>query len=108
MDGCMKAIVCHVNILLLYTTLTEMYTWCLISKTQGAFMTDKQLIEQLGGAAAVARILNFKALGGTQRVQNWKTRGIPAAIKVAFPHIFMATPAANKSQAKKNPPSTSR
>lgn len=70
-------------------------------------MTDSQLIESLGGAAAVARILNFKTAGGTQRVQNWKTRGIPAAIKVEFPHIFLAMPVANESQAKKSPPSTS-
>ena len=70
-------------------------------------MTDNQLIENLGGAAAVARMLNFKTLGGTQRVQNWKKRGIPAAVKVAFPHIFLAMPAAHESQAKKNPPSTS-
>lgn len=71
-------------------------------------MTDHQLIETLGGAAAVARMLNFKTMGGTQRVQNWKKRGIPAAIKVAFPHIFLAMSAAHESQAKRNPPSTSR
>lgn len=77
-------------------------------QTQEGFMTDHQLIENLGGAAAVARLLNFKLMGGTQRVQNWKKRGIPAAIKVAFPHIFLAMPAAIESQANKNPPSTSR
>lgn len=70
-------------------------------------MTDQELIELYGGPAAVARMLNFNPLGGTQRVHNWKTRGIPAAIKVAFPHIFLAMPAASESQAKKNPPSTS-
>lgn len=70
-------------------------------------MTDKELIESYGGPAAVARMLNFSPIGGTQRVHNWKTRGIPAAIKVEFPHLFLAMPAANESQAKKNPPSTS-
>lgn len=70
-------------------------------------MTDNELIESYGGPAAVARMLNFNPLGGTQRVHNWKTRGIPAAIKVEFPHFFLAMPAAIESQEKKSPLSTS-
>ncbi|MBT9495348.1 MAG: hypothetical protein IV107_24005 [Paucibacter sp.] len=51
---------------------------------------DAQLIEDLGGAAKVAALLGFdKTKGGVQRVHNWIDRGIPAAVKVAYPEIFM-------------------
>lgn len=52
---------------------------------------DAQLIEALGGAAKVAELLGYdKNGGGVQRVHNWTTRGIPAAVKVQFPELFMA------------------
>lgn len=54
-----------------------------------AMNDDAQLIEQLGGAAKVASLIGLGGPGGTRRVCNWKTRGIPAKVKVAFPHIFM-------------------
>jgi len=48
-------------------------------------MTDKELIEQFGGSSELAR-----RLGTTkQRVQNWKSRGIPARVKLQFPAIFL-------------------
>jgi hypothetical protein len=51
---------------------------------------DKAIIERLGGAARVAELLGYdKEAGGTQRVHNWTTRGIPAAVKVAHPRLFM-------------------
>lgn len=50
---------------------------------------DAQLIERIGGPTALARLLGFPPDGGPQRVQNWKKRGIPAQVKLAWPEIFM-------------------
>jgi len=50
---------------------------------------DSAFIDHLGGPAKVAELLNMTGAGGRERVQNWKTRGIPAKVKVDFPHIFM-------------------
>lgn len=50
---------------------------------------DKALIESLGGAARVAELLGLDKDGGTQRVHNWCFRGIPAAMKVSRPDLFM-------------------
>ncbi len=51
---------------------------------------DAQLIADLGGAAKVAELLGLdKAKGGVQRVHNWISRGIPAAVKVERPELFM-------------------
>jgi hypothetical protein len=41
---------------------------------------DAALIELLGGSAALARVLGFADHNGRQRVNNWKTEGIPDAI----------------------------
>lgn len=41
---------------------------------------DAQLIEQLGGSAAVARRLGYECPAGTRRVNNWKLRGIPPRV----------------------------
>jgi len=43
-----------------------------------------ELIESLGGSAAVSRITGYSV----QRVNNWKARGIPASAKVEFPALF--------------------
>jgi len=51
---------------------------------------DAALIRDLGGPTKVARMLGYPQLGGVQRVQNWIKRGIPAAVKVAHPDIFLA------------------
>lgn len=51
--------------------------------------TDRKLIEDLGGPAKVADLLGFPKYGGVQRVQNWKLRGIPDAVKVKHPAYFM-------------------
>ncbi len=49
---------------------------------------DKQLIYRLGGVVKVATRLGFDPKkGGAQRVQNWKSRGIPAAIERDNPWI---------------------
>jgi len=48
--------------------------------------SDKDLIAKLGGASALAKKLGFAS---KQRVHNWMTRGIPPAIKLAYPKIFL-------------------
>ncbi|AVR22833.1 hypothetical protein L0Z13_06905 [Burkholderia multivorans] len=61
--------------------------------------TDRRTIERLGGPAKVAELLGYeKHLGGTQRVCNWLVRGIPAAVKVERPDLFMANLVAANSQ----------
>lgn len=50
---------------------------------------DWALIIDLGGPAKVARLLGYESRGGIQRVQNWRYRGIPADVKLAFPEIFL-------------------
>lgn len=48
--------------------------------------SDKEIILKLGGSTKVAELLGFK---DKQRVQNWMKRGIPAKIKLQYPHIFL-------------------
>lgn len=50
---------------------------------------DVDLIRALGGPSKVAELLQIEKRGGAQRVQNWLVRGIPAAIKVKYPALFM-------------------
>nr|WP_261547322.1 hypothetical protein [Burkholderia multivorans] len=51
---------------------------------------DRITIARLGGPARVAELLGYeKHLGGTQRVCNWLARGIPAAVKVERPDLFL-------------------
>ena len=45
-------------------------------------MTDKELIEALGGPAKVARHLGYQGQKGICRVSMWKVRGIPAKVKL--------------------------
>lgn len=52
-------------------------------------MNDAELIQSLGGPTAVARLLGFELPGGSRRVHNWIGRGIPAAVKVEHPRIFL-------------------
>jgi hypothetical protein len=53
-------------------------------------MDDKSLIKTLGGPAKVARLLGYVPnKGGTQRVQNWLSRGIPFEVKVKHRDIFL-------------------
>lgn len=47
-------------------------------------MSDKDLIESLGGPAKLAARLGYSV----QRVQNWKDRGIPAQVRLDHPDIF--------------------
>ena len=49
---------------------------------------DRQLITANGGPVKLAEKLNM-GRWGAQRVSNWNRRGIPAAVKVQYPAIFM-------------------
>ncbi len=62
-------------------------------------MTDTELIAYYGGPAKLARMLGFPEQGGVQRIQNWTTRGIPPAVKVQFPEIFLNVPTATTKEA---------
>lgn len=46
---------------------------------------DKELIDALGGTSKVARMLDL----GVQRVHNWRSRGIPPAVKLRWPDLFL-------------------
>jgi hypothetical protein len=59
---------------------------------------DAALIAELGGPAKVAELLSY-ADGGVQRVFNWTVRGIPSAIKLERPDLFLRDfPAFRKQQ----------
>lgn len=50
---------------------------------------DAELIKELGGPAKVAERLGYDKHGGTQRVQNWISRGIPPRVKLDHPDVFL-------------------
>ena len=63
---------------------------------------DAELITRLGGPAELARKLGIDPRsGGTQRVQNWKYRGIPEIWLLRRPDIFGAGKAKPKRQRAK-------
>lgn len=62
--------------------------------------TDAQIIDDLGGPAKVAELLGLSAKSGTQRVHNWKTRGIPPAIRLDHLDLF-GMPQANAANQTK-------
>ena len=51
--------------------------------------TPTEIIEQFGGSAKLAALLDFDKLNGTQRVNNWKRRGIPSEIILKHREIFL-------------------
>ncbi|WP_042599294.1 hypothetical protein [Xanthomonas campestris] len=53
---------------------------------------DAEVIDSLGGPASVARKLGFVMPGGTQRVQNWKYRGIPPYLRLVRADVFGPAP----------------
>ncbi|WP_342049907.1 MULTISPECIES: hypothetical protein [unclassified Cupriavidus] len=55
-------------------------------------MDDRELIERHGGSAELARKLNMTKPGSVQRVNNWKTRGIPPKVKLDHPELFLNQP----------------
>lgn len=62
---------------------------------------DKALIQAFGGPTQLAMLLGFTKPGGVQRVQNWTVRGIPPAIKVKRPEIFLRDIKAQRKVATK-------
>ena len=50
---------------------------------------DWPLVVELGGPVKVAELLGYSKDGGVQRVQNWKARGIPPAVKLERPDLFL-------------------
>ncbi|MBM7064296.1 YdaS family helix-turn-helix protein [Neisseria elongata] len=48
-------------------------------------MEDKKIIELHGGSTALSKLIG----ASPQRVHNWKKRGIPAKIKLKYPHLFL-------------------
>ncbi|AXY58437.1 hypothetical protein CDG60_09815 [Acinetobacter chinensis] len=57
---------------------------------------DKETLLKLGGSTKVAELLGYK---DKQRVQNWMTRGIPAKVKLQYPHLFLNPNIQNESAA---------
>ena len=49
-------------------------------------LSDKELIELLGGPTVLSKKLGFAS---PQRVHNWIYRGIPSAIKLSHPKLFL-------------------
>ena len=64
---------------------------------------DAALIAELGGPAKVAELLSY-ADGGVQRVFNWTVRGIPSAVKLKRPDLFLRDFPAFKKQQKQATP----
>lgn len=52
-------------------------------------MTDVELIDHYGGPARLAEKLGWHERRAVQRIHNWRSRGIPAAVKLKFPNIFL-------------------
>jgi len=52
-------------------------------------MSDAELIDKLGGPARVCELLGLVKSRGVQRVHNWKSRGIPAEVKLSRPDLFL-------------------
>jgi hypothetical protein len=58
-------------------------------KTKTNAHSDGSLIDQLGGSTELAKRLGMTKKGSVQRVQNWKKRGIPLAVKVEHAELFL-------------------
>lgn len=52
-------------------------------------MTDAELIKLHGGPKRLAQKMNLSGRYAVQRIQNWKTRGIPAKVKLQHPSLFL-------------------
>lgn len=62
-------------------------------------MTDAELIKHYGGPSRIAAMLGWHESRAVQRIHNWRSRGIPARVKLQFPHIFLAPELAAPAQA---------
>lgn len=50
---------------------------------------DWKHVVRLGGPTKVAALLNFPKKGGRERVSMWRHRGIPDAMKLEHPDLFL-------------------
>lgn len=51
---------------------------------------DADLIDLHGGPTKTAELMGIlDKPGAVQRVSNWSRRGIPAEVKLKFPHLFL-------------------
>lgn len=82
-------IVQPVNAMLLNMTIDFLINAMFKSEPMETLNQDRALIQSLGGPSKVAELLALPKKGGLQRVQNWLTRGIPPAVKVQRPDLFM-------------------
>lgn len=49
-----------------------------------------EIIDRHGGPTKVAELMGIQdEPGAVQRVSNWKRRGIPAEVRLAYPHLFV-------------------
>lgn len=55
-------------------------------------MNDAQLIDHYGGPARLAKVLGWHESRAIQRIHNWRARGIPAAVKLRYPEVFLTMP----------------
>lgn len=60
-------------------------------------MTDAELIEHYGGPTKLAALLGWTESGAAQRIHNWRSRGIPAKVKLQYPRIFLLPELAHKA-----------
>jgi hypothetical protein len=58
-------------------------------KTEAPVHPDWELVLALGGVVKVSNLLGYEYERGPQRVHNWKHRGIPPAVKLAHPKLFL-------------------
>ncbi len=65
--------------------------WGMNNVSNPTLESDRQLIQDLGGPTQLAKRLGFQKPGSVQRVQNWIVRGIPPAVKLAHPDLFLTT-----------------
>jgi hypothetical protein len=59
-----------------------------------------EIIDYFGGPSAFARLLGLQSRHATQRVSNWRTRGIPAAVIVKHRKFFDSAERALNSRRK--------
>ncbi|WP_404299813.1 hypothetical protein [Alicycliphilus denitrificans] len=56
-------------------------------------MTDAELIEKHGGPSKLAKKMALTEKWAVQRIHNWKKRGIPARVKLAYADLFLSAEA---------------
>lgn len=52
-------------------------------------MTDAEIIDHYGGPARLAEKLGWAESRAIQRIHNWRSRGIPAAVKIKHADLFL-------------------